>query len=231
YAQELPRLTQQVCLDAFWAELDRRFDQKRTVLLSRAREDFNLLEIRKFASITEHDAKLQDDTLRDLLAWAEAARYVDERRGQPKCHSYLAIFDTISDVDFRQHVHMSRQYFARLCELLKTNAMFSNNSTYEQSPVPLPVACILERLGKYGTGASSSPLKLLHGRVIKVLIDMVPDMICWPDAHIGVRYRVPVRHAVPVRNIQYCGSGTGVGLGDILWWGPLRETPSSHGEP
>ena len=94
--------------------------------------------------------------------------------------------------DFRQQCRMYKNFFLKLCKLIGECNVFQNQSTCEQTPVCLQIVCALERLGKYGNGASLGSLKRAYGirqgttslftaRVITALNDQVAEVITWPS--------------------------------------------------
>uniref|UniRef100_M4B2B0 DDE Tnp4 domain-containing protein n=1 Tax=Hyaloperonospora arabidopsidis (strain Emoy2) TaxID=559515 RepID=M4B2B0_HYAAE len=134
-----------------------------------------------------------DDPIGEILVAADLLHYVVPQYRAPKTRAYMdQVFLNTLPLDFRQQCRMDKTPFVKLCELLGEQEVFQNQSTCEQTPVCLQIVCALERLGKYGNGASLGSLKRAYGirqgttslftaRVITALNDQAAEMITWPS--------------------------------------------------
>ncbi|MBW0556163.1 hypothetical protein O181_095878 [Austropuccinia psidii MF-1] len=128
-----------------------------------------------------------------MLHRALSSRYFILRRPQmPREEFNLMELMTMREIDFKQAVRTSHRGFHHIYSLIKQSPEFTNNSYCGQLDVCQQLALTLERLGSNGNGASlgrfartyqvsRGSIVMASRRVIKVLCDLGPQYIFWPN--------------------------------------------------
>lgn len=160
------------------------------------------------------------------------SRYSVSREIRPKSREFVELFfQEQTEDEFLQATRMSTNAFKAVLSLIEGHPAFQSDSYHQQAPVFLLLACVLERFGKYGTGASIGSLRRVHGvahgtvplytrRVIEALCDLADRAVRWPDK----REKQKMQKELGLEGFPGC-----IGFIDGTTF-PLAQKPAVHGE-
>ena len=131
-----------------------------------------------------------------LFAMVEANRYVDPRVLEVTPADRITRFiNNMNDIDddlYKQGFRVTKDQFNHILDRIKDHDIFRQQYRHAQRPVKFQLAVALNRLGRYGNGASKGDLStyftigegtvlLYTERVIEALLSLENEVITWPS--------------------------------------------------
>ncbi|CAH7670626.1 hypothetical protein PPACK8108_LOCUS5360 [Phakopsora pachyrhizi] len=85
----------------------------------------------------------------------------DLRRWEPEEYEYLTNLMQLSPFNFKQLTRTTHIAFGKLCDLLRGDSIFYNNSRHKQIALEIQVAVGLSQLGSNCNGASIGKIQMI----------------------------------------------------------------------
>lgn len=132
-----------------------------------------------------------------LFAMVESSRYITQRlpvvTPPDRIGNFIQTMHDFDDDLFKQQFRVTKDQFDHILDRIKDHDIFRRQHYNPQRPVKFQLAVALNRLGRYGNGASKGDLStyftigngtvlLYTERAIEALLSLENEVIAWPSA-------------------------------------------------
>jgi hypothetical protein len=142
-------------------------------------------------AVASDDEEIEAEETLELIHGIQSSRYLSIRNEFPKTNALHDLLFEWPENEFKETVRLDKRTLIFIENLIKDDAIFSNNSRNPQKPVRLQLVVTLERLGCFGNGASVGRVARANGigngtvtlytrRVIDALLRHWETNVRWP---------------------------------------------------